>query len=138
MKSGNRFSIALGTSVLTLGLCTSAGAVDLGALKGLAGGADMASVSSGSIGNAAGVIEFCVKNNFLGGDTASSVKQGLMSKLGGGEEAEQTNSDYSSGTEGLLQTGDGSSIDLAKFGDMKQSLTKKACSSVLEHAKSFL
>lgn len=39
---------------------------------------------------------------------------------------------------GLLKTGDGGSFDLAQMGGLKKSVTKKACSSVLDHAKSFL
>ena len=74
--------------VCTLGVSTVF-AQDLGgALKGAAGGGlDPSSLASGSAGNAAGIIEFCVKNNYLGGDAASSIKNALVGKLGGEEQA---------------------------------------------------
>ena len=73
MKS-NKIGLAIAGVVAAFGLCGGAGA-QLGDLKGLAGGGDMSSLASGSAGNAAGVVEYCVKNNYLGGDAASSVKE---------------------------------------------------------------
>ena len=76
-----------------------------------------------------------MKNNFLGGD-AAGVKDQLMGKVTGGGESEKA--DYAAGAKGLLKTGDGGNVDLGKIGSMKQSVTKKACASVLDHAKSLL
>ena len=45
---------------------------------------------------------------------------------------------YTDGAKGLLKTGDGKSVDIGQLGSMKQSVTKKACASVLSHAKSLL
>jgi hypothetical protein len=59
-----------------------------------------------------------------------------MSKVSGGGETEKT--DYAEGAKGLLKTGDGKSVDIGQLGNMKQSVTKKACASVLDHAKSLL
>jgi len=117
------------------GACATAAAQDMVSLKGLAGGLDPSKLASGSAGNAAGVVEYCMKNNFLGGD-AAGVKDQLMSKVSGGGETEKT--DYADGAKGLLKTGDGKSVDIAQLGSMKQSVTKKACASVLDHAKSLL
>jgi hypothetical protein len=138
MTPTRTIAMILGGSVMLLGICAGAGAQDLGSLTGMAGGSDLSSIASGSAGNAAGVIEFCVKNNYLGGDAASSVKDQLMGKLGGDSESQQDKSDYADGANGLVKTGDGNSVDLAKIGGMKKSLTKKACASVLDHAKSLL
>ncbi|MEO7014866.1 MAG: DUF2501 domain-containing protein [Dokdonella sp.] len=138
MTSIKKFSMTLGGSLLLLGLAGVASAQDLGALKGGAGG-DMSSMAAGSAGNAAGIIEFCVKNNYLSGDAASSMKDKLMGKMGGGtDESAQDKTDFSSGAAGMLKTGDGKSVDLAQMGSLKKSVTKKACASVLEHAKSLL
>ncbi|MFT3791014.1 MAG: DUF2501 domain-containing protein [Rudaea sp.] len=132
MKS-NKIGLAiLGGIVAAFGLCGGAGA-QLGDLKGLAGGADVSSLASGSGGNAAGVISYCVKNNYLDGG-ASGIKDKLMGKFGG----DQDKSDYDDGEKGLVKTGDGKSVDIGKLGSMKKSITKKACGSVLDHAKSFL
>jgi hypothetical protein len=139
MTSHKTFSTILGGTALLLGLGGVAGAQDLGALKGMAGGSgDLSSVASGSAGNAAGVIEFCLRNNYLGGDAASSMKDKLMGKVGGSNGSEQDKAGYTDGAAGLLTTGDGQKIDLAKMGGLKESITKKACESVLEHAGSLL
>ncbi len=113
-----------------------ASAQDLGAPKGMAGGGG--DLASGSAGNAAGVVEYCIKNNFLSGDAASSMKDKLMGKIGGDNKSEQDKAGYSDGAPGMLTTGDGQKIDLAKMGGLEKSITKKACASVLDHAKSML
>ena len=135
MKSKSLFALVLAGGAAVTG---AAIAQDLGGLKGLAGGADLSSLAAGSAGNAAGVVEFCVKNNFLGGEDASSMKDKLFDKLGGDQASESDKADYSDGAKGLVKTGDGNSVDLGKIGGLKESLTKKACTSVLEHAKSLL
>jgi len=127
---------AFATTGLALAGAASAGG--LGGLKDMAGGADLSSAASGSLGNAAGIVEFCFKNNYLSGDAASSVKDQLMGKLGGENESDKDKGDYADGAKGLLKTGDGNSVDLAQMGNLKKSVTEKACSSVLDHAKSFL
>jgi hypothetical protein len=132
MKSKAYFSVMLAAAAA---VSSAAIAQDMGSLKGLAGGMDVSKLASGSAGNAAGVVEYCMKNNFLGSD-AGGVKDQLMSKVTGGGEKEKT--DYADGAKGLLKTGDGKSVDIGKIGEMKQSVTKKACSSVLDHAKSLL
>jgi hypothetical protein len=140
-------SLALTLSALTALACAnSASAQDLGALKGAAGGGlDVSSLASGSAGNAAGIIEYCMKNNFLGGG-ASGVKDQLIGKLGGEDKAKE-DPGYLDGAKGMLTGGDGKSTDLSSLGgggaggalgDMKGKLTEKACSAVLDHAKSLL
>ncbi|HEY0231539.1 MAG TPA: DUF2501 domain-containing protein [Dokdonella sp.] len=143
MKSTHALSMLLGGSIALLGFFDSATAQDLGALKDAAGGTDFSSLASGSAGNAAGVVEFCVKNNFLGGDAASSVKDKLMGKVTGSDATDTDKADYADGAKGLVKTGDGKSVDLGNLGGgqmagLKDSITKKACASVLDHAKSFL
>src|SRR5215467_3445399 len=131
MRSRTLCLIAAGLA----GVFAAAGstAQDLGSLKGLAGGLDPSKLMSGSVGNAAGVVEYCMKNNFLGGD-AGGIKDQLQGKVGD----ESAKSDYADGAKGLLKTGDGKSVDLGQIGSIKESATKKACKSVLDHAKSFL
>jgi len=141
-----RTSIALViTGFAALALTTTASSQNLGALKDAAGGMDVSSLASGSAGNAAGVIEYCMKNNFLGGD-ASGVKDQLMGKLGGEEKA-KADPGYEEGVKGMLAGGDGKATDLSSLGggaaggamgDMKGKLTKQACSAVLDNAKSLL
>lgn len=134
MKSNKIGLATMGGIVAAFGLCASAGA-QLGDLKGLAGGADLSSLASGSAGNAAGVVEYCVKNNYLDGG-AAGIKDKLMGKVTGGSDNDKA--DYADGAKGLVKTGDGKSVDIGKLGEMKKSVTKKACASVLDHAKSLL
>jgi hypothetical protein len=114
---------------------------DMGALKGLAGGGDskLSSLTSGSASNAAGVVEFCIRNKYLGGDAATSMKDKLMGKVsGGGDAAGKDDPGYADGLKGVVKTGDGGSVDLSKNTGIKAKFTEKACESVLEHSKSFL
>ncbi|HCZ14091.1 MAG TPA: hypothetical protein DHV85_05730, partial [Candidatus Accumulibacter sp.] len=65
--------------------------------------------------------EFCIKNNYLGGNKAASVKDSLMSKLQGGSSA-SSDSGYSSGAKGILSSSDGRQLDLG--GTKKKRTTK--------------
>jgi hypothetical protein len=110
-------------------------AVDLG---GLTGGLDPGSLASGSAGNAAGIIGYCVKNNYLGKDAVGGMKDKLMGKLGVQAEEPEQDPGYQDGLLGLLKTGKGESVDLNQFAKLKKSFTRKACSAVLEHASNLL
>jgi len=129
--------------VIVLGVAGSlafaASAQDLGALKDAAGGGmDMSSLASGSAGNAAGVIEYCIKNNYLSGDAASSMKDKLIGKIGGEDKAKE-DPGYLDGAKGMLTGGDGKSMNLADDpGGLKKKVTEKACGAVLDHAQSLL
>lgn len=124
-----------GLVLVLLGAMGCAHAQGLDALKGLAGGATSGSMASGSLGNAAGVLEYCVKNNYLSGAGASSVKDQLMSKIPGGQPA--SDAGYVDGSQGILTSSDGKKMDLTG-GGLKAELTKKACDFVLNQAKSML
>lgn len=93
------------------------------------------SLSPGSTGNVAGVLEFCMKNNYLGGDSVSSVKDSLLGKLPGGPPS--SDSGYTSGAQGILNSGDGKQIDLSG-GGLKEQVTKQVCDKVLSMGKSLL
>jgi hypothetical protein len=125
---------------ITLGLaCGSVGAQSLGNLGGKLGGMLPGGGQSGSTGNVAGILQYCVKNNYLGGDSGAS---GIASKLLGKTNGGSSNTDYSSGAEGILKGKDGSSTNLSSIGggdsDIKSKLTTKACKVVLKQGKSFL
>lgn len=116
------------------GASTSSGGGATSALGDLAGG----NLKSGSLGNATGVLQYCIKNNYLSGNGVTSLKDKLTSRIAGssGQPAEK-NDDYLSGAKGLLKTGDGKSVDLSG-GGLKEQVTKKACDAVLAQAKGFL
>jgi hypothetical protein len=107
-----------------------------GALQGIAGMAG-APVASGSLGNVAGLMQYCIGNNYLSGDGASAVKDKLLGKLSEGSHTSDPG--YSDGVKGLLRGRDGKAMDLGSgSGGLKAELTKKACDTVLAQAKSFL
>lgn len=111
----------------------SSAAGELGSLSGMGSGLSLQSLTSSSTGNVAGVLEYCVKNNYLGG-SASSVKDGLMSKLGG---SATTDSGYTDGAKGILNSGNGKQVDLSGAG-LKEQVTKQVCDKILAQGKSLL
>jgi hypothetical protein len=125
---------------ITLGLvCAPVGAQSLGDLGGKLGGVLPGGGESGSMGNVAGILEYCVKNNYLGGASGAS---GIASKLLGKTKGGTNSSDYSNGANGILKGKDGGITDLNSIGggnsDLKSKLTTKACDIVLKQGKSFL
>ncbi|HRI91683.1 MAG TPA: DUF2501 domain-containing protein [Accumulibacter sp.] len=107
----------------------------LGGLGDLGGALSGQSVTSGSASNVAGLLEFCIKNNYLGGDKAAAVKDSLTSKLPGGSSS--SDAGYKGGKNGILSSGDGSTLDLSG-GGMKKQVTKQICDKVLDQGKSLL
>jgi hypothetical protein len=123
--------------------------------KSMAGMAGM-SMTSGSIGNVAGLLKYCIGNDYLSGTNASAVQSMLMGKLPGSVQTKDPN--YRDGEKGLLHATDGNTLDLngggsgssgasgtagaigaaGVGGDVQAQLTKTACDTVLAQAKSFL
>ncbi len=110
---------------------TSGALGNLGGLGSLSG----SSVSSNSMGNVTGLLQFCIKNNYLNADAAGNVKDSLLSKLPGG--ASTTDSGYEKGSSGILTAGNGQQLDLSGSG-LKQAATKQVCDKILSQAKSML
>lgn len=109
-----------------------------GIMESLGGSLPLSSLSPASAGNAAGVLEFCAKNNYLAGGDAQAMKDKLLSKIGGGStQKAKSDSGYLAGVQGMLNGSDGKSVDLSG-GGLKEEITRKACDQVLKHAKSFL
>ncbi len=107
----------------------------LGNLGSVGGALSGQSLSAGSMGNVAGLLEFCIKNNYLGGKDASSVKDKLMGKLPGGSVS--SDSGYAEGSKGLLKSSDGKQLDLSG-GGLKAQVSKQVCDQVLAQGKSLL
>jgi hypothetical protein len=120
--------------------CSVGHAQNLGGLGNMMPGSSM---QSGSMGNVAGLLQYCVKNNYLGGASgASGIQNQLLGKMHGQSNAEPTSDpSYMSGAKGILQGGDGKTMDLSSVGggssDMKSKITSKVCDSVLKQGKSF-
>lgn len=103
----------------------------LGGGGGMGGLGGMPSVSQAGTGNVAGVLQFCIKNNYLGGGSASGVAQSLMGK------SSRSDSGFRSGSSGLLDTGGGQHYQLGG-GGLKDEMTRKVCDQVLQRGKSML
>lgn len=135
----------------------SVAAQDLGQLKGLLGGGgtggtpsvpsapglgslgslgSLSSIQPGSLGNAAGILGYCVQNDYLNGGDAVSTKDQLIGKLAGssGQPAE-SNPDYVNGTNGILSSSSGQTVDLSTAG-LKAAAAKQLCGRILDQAKS--
>lgn len=117
----------------------------LGGLLGNSGGAGSAAglsalglgglTGSGTASNAAGVITYCMKNNYLNADKAAQVKDQLLGKLGLGQKEEPKDTGYQNGLMGMVTGSNGQSFSLDK---VKSNLKEKACDFVLDNAKSLL
>jgi hypothetical protein len=124
-----------GTNGSSQGLSGLTGGTSSGGVGNLSSALSGGSVTSSNSSNVAGVLQFCIKNNYLGGNSASSVKDSLMSKLPGG--ASNSNSSYTDGANGILDTGSGQKLSLGGDG-VTQQLTKQICDKILDQGKSML
>ncbi|WP_439056522.1 DUF2501 domain-containing protein [Serratia bockelmannii] len=117
----------------------SSSGMSLSSLTGLLNGGDKA-LSSSSMTNAAGILQYCVKNNVLSANGAEGVKDQLLSKLGITSTENAKSQDYQQGLGGLLQTGEGKSLDLNSLGtsQITEKVKQKACDLVLKQGKSFI
>ncbi|MCR6474985.1 DUF2501 domain-containing protein [Variovorax sp. ZS18.2.2] len=94
-------------------------------------GFKMPAIGSSTVGNAAGVLQYCIKNNYLGGD-AASVKDKLLAKITGQKQQE---TGFASGAKGLLKGGDGKSLNMKM---LSSKVKEKACDYVLKNATSLI
>lgn len=123
-----------------MGSATSGGGGMMGSMGSMGSSMGLPSLGAASPNNLAGLLQYCVQNNYLGGasaNTASSVQSSLLSKIDGSSTPPADNSGFSSGAAGVLDTGNGSSTTLGGTG-IKAQLTQKVCSMVLQHAQSQL
>ncbi|MEG0445667.1 MAG: DUF2501 domain-containing protein, partial [Comamonas sp.] len=90
---------------------------------------------SATASNAAGVITYCMKNNYLNADKAAQVKDQLLGKLGLGQKEEPKDQGYKNGLMGMVTGSNGQTFSLDKI---KSNLKEKACDYVLDNAKSLL
>ena len=121
------------------GAAESSGSPGLGGLLG--GGAGGLSAlglggltGSGTASNAAGVLTYCMKNNYLNADKAAEVKNQLLGKLGLGQQEQPKDQGYKDGLMGMIKGNNGQSFSLDKVSNLKE----KACDFVLDNAKSLI
>lgn len=123
-------SVAQAQSVPDVGSAGSAMSGMTGGMRSMASGAMgsmLPNVSSASTGNVAGVLSYCVQNNYLSGSGATSALSSLT-----GKQAVTSSSDYTAGQQGQLLTGGESPFSLSS---LKSGAKKKVCNMVLDRAK---
>ena len=107
----------------------------LGGGKGASAMGGLPSLDEASPSNIAGVLQYCVKNNYLGGaDKATG--SSLVGKLTGSGQASK-DSGFQTGSKGLLDTGSGETFGLGGNG-LQAKITDQVCDMVLKHAGSML
>ncbi|ERK11015.1 DUF2501 domain-containing protein [Serratia fonticola] len=127
------------TELSKSGGSTSSGGMSLSSLSGLLNGGDKA-LSSSSMTNAAGILQYCVQNNVLSANGTEAVKDQLLNKLGITSTANANSEDYQQGLGGLLNTGKGNTLDLNSLGtsQITEKVKQKACDLVLKQGMSFI
>ena len=93
--------------------------------------------AAGTANNAAGVLTYCVKNNYITANKkkAEQIKDQLLGKIGMQKKEEPKDQGYLSGLAGKITGKDGQSFSMDKLkGDVKE----KACDFVLDNASSLL
>ncbi len=93
------------------------------------------SLSSASPSNIAGLLKYCVQNNYLSGSDASAA-QSDESSLVSQDNVSNSDPGYASGSDGELNAG-GQAYNVAGSGAQSE-VTQQVCSQVLSHAKSML
>lgn len=93
--------------------------------------------AAGTASNAAGVITYCMKNNYLNANKAQQVKDQLLGKLGLSPQKQEAPKDqgYLSGLSGMITGSNGQSFSMDK---LKGDLKERACDFVLDNAKSLI
>jgi Protein of unknown function (DUF2501) len=148
MKISLRYATAASTAIGLLLLAAPSHAQLANALKAATGATASStsslgglipgqSVTSSSLGNVAGVLQFCVKKNFMAGDNASaatSVKDSLVEKLGG---SATSDSGFKAGARGIVDGGKGAKLDLSSSG-LKDQVIQQVCDKILAQGKSML
>lgn len=128
-------------SQLTGGSSTSqSGGTSLSSLTSLLNGGSQ-SLSSSTMNNAAGIMQYCTKQKLASVTDVNNVKDQVLDKLGLNTQAEQKkDTGYMDGIEGLLNAKDGQKLDLDSLGnsELGKKVKTKACDLVLKQGVNFL
>lgn len=109
-------------------------------LTSLLGGGTKA-LSSDSMTNAAGILQYCMKNKLVSATNPDNIKNQLMDKLGLDSGTKQSQpQDYTEGLMGLLNTGKGQQLNLATIGSspLAEKVKTQACDFVLKQGVNYL
>lgn len=104
-------------------------------------GSDTSALSASTMTNAAGILQYCMKNKLISATNTDNVKNELLDKLGLESETKQTEpQDYTQGLMGLLNTGNGQQLNLDTIGSspIAEKVKTQACDFVLKQGMSYL
>ncbi|MCL6407267.1 hypothetical protein BM451_03310 [Dickeya dadantii] len=113
---------------------------NLSGLTGLLNGGTQ-SLSAGSMNNAAGILEYCMKQKLVAATNTENIKNQLLNKLGlTSQQEQQKQTDYMQGLTGLLNTGEGKQLNLNTLGNtpLAEKVKTKACDIVLKQGVKFI
>lgn len=116
------------------------GGLSLSSLGGLLNGGNQA-LSADNMNNAAGILQYCAKNKLASVTNAENVKNQVMEKLGlSTPAAQQQDTNYLDGLQGLLNTKEGEQLSLSNIGNspLAEKVKTKACDIVLKQGIGFL
>ena len=119
---------------------TQSGGSSLSSLTSLLNGGSQ-SLSSSTMNNAAGIMQYCAKEKLASVTNVDNVKNQVLDKLGLSPPAEQKkDTGYMDGIEGLLNAKDGQKLDLDSLGntELGKKVKTKACDLVLKQGVNFL
>ena len=128
------------STATTTGTPAQPGGLSLSSLTGLLNGGSQ-TLSSETMPNAAGILQYCIKQKLVSATSTENIKNQVMEKLGlSTPQEQQQETDYLQGVQGLLDTGDGQPLNLNNIGNtpLAQKVKTKACDIVLKQGVNFL
>jgi len=112
----------------------------LSSLTSLLNGSNQ-SLTSSSMNNAAGILEYCAKQKLASVTDTQNVKNQVLDKLGlSTPEKQKQDTNYLDGLQGLLNSNNGQQLDLNTLGNssLAKQVKTKACDLVLKQGVNFL
>jgi hypothetical protein len=112
----------------------------LASLTSLLGGGANA-LSADTMTNAAGILQYCMKNKLVSATNTDNVKNQLLDKLGLDSGTKQSQpQDYTQGLMGLLNTGKDQQVNLNTIGNssLAEKVKTQACDFVLKQGMNYL
>ena len=98
------------------------------------------SLTSNSMNNAAGILEYCAKQKLASVTDTENVKNQVLDKLGLGTTEQKKDTTYLDGIQGLLNAKDGQQLNLDTIGNssLAKQVKTKACDLVLKQGMNFI
>lgn len=119
---------------------SQSGGLSLSSLTGLLNNGTQ-SLSASNMNNAAGILEYCVKEKLASMTDATNIKNQVLGKLGlDTQEEQQQDTNYLEGIQGLLNANNGEQLNLETIGNspLAKKVKAQACDFVLKQGMSFI